>query len=825
MKKFTYKLFALSFLVLLSLALTAQNGNREILYSDDFESYDVGDKLAESNPTWWDTWSSTPGSAEDATILDDYASSPTKSFQITGTNDVVLDLGNQTDGVYEVEFKMYIPDGNLGYFNILHLFAGSGSEWGIQVYFGLGGAGSLDGAGENAATFSFNYDEWIDVRTYVDLASDWCMFYINGELIHEYQWSLGTFGDPGLNQLGAANFYAWNDGGNPLYYIDDLVYTQISGPGGMIYEDDFESYNVGDGIAASNDYWIEWPAAGVNDVLVSDEQSNSPSQSLKVGATATDDVVLLLGNKTSGIYGLDFSIFIPDGDFNGYYNIQHFESPGVEWACQVWFASNGDGWVDAGGANAASFTYATNTWLDVSHVIDLDEDWIELYIDDVLIYEWQFSLLANGGEGTKMLGGLNLYPAPDGTSTPLYYFDDVAYHVIQQGSLAPSIDMSTSQIILQLEEGNSQTVNRTITNVGESVLVYDIVSSFNEPTMNKYANVTPSGTNSKVFNPEFALAPNTITAEPGPEVERDVLLHYDGEPNSGIGLTNGGQWRVAARFPASMVEQYNGMYLEEIHVFINEMANEFKAQVYGMGGIVIPGAGDLLYEQAFSPNPLEWTIITLDEPVYIDGTDIWIGYYIDQQVGGTFPAGCDAGPPIADGRWISTGVGWQQLSETLPYNWNIRGLLTGDAGPVWLSASPTSGELEAQESDDVEIVIDAGELDPLNVYRSKLHVRSNDPVNDHLIVNVVLSVLVGLNEMGEQAYVTSYPNPTSDMLNLKANTDILKLTISNLLGQVIYSIDVNKTETVLNLSSFETGIYLVNIETVNGSATHKVLVK
>jgi len=119
---------------------------------------------------------------------------------------------------------MFVANGFLGYFNLLHAFAGASSEWGLQVYFDQGGAGLVDAAGAGAATFTFGYDVWIPIKINVDLDNDWCEFYVNNSLVVGYQWSLGTFGTPGLNQLAAANFYAWNVGASPKYYIDEVVF-------------------------------------------------------------------------------------------------------------------------------------------------------------------------------------------------------------------------------------------------------------------------------------------------------------------------------------------------------------------------------------------------------------------------------------------------------------------------------------------------------------------------------------------------------------------------------------------------------------------------
>jgi hypothetical protein len=47
-------------------------------------------------------------------------------------------------------------------------------------------------------------------------------------MIVEWQWTLGTFGDPGANTLGGYNIYAWSSAGNdPMAYFDDICFEVL----------------------------------------------------------------------------------------------------------------------------------------------------------------------------------------------------------------------------------------------------------------------------------------------------------------------------------------------------------------------------------------------------------------------------------------------------------------------------------------------------------------------------------------------------------------------------------------------------------------------
>ncbi len=820
MRKFTFSMITLLAFVLTAFSLQAQN--REIVYEDDFESYTAGDYLAVSNPDWWTTWSDDPGSAEDAVISADEAASGVNSVYVSGTNDMVLKLGNKTSGMYWVDFNFFVPEGMAGYYNIQH-YEAPGVEWAFEIYFKDDGTGFMNAGGAEAATFTYTQGVWFTIENMIDLNNDWAQVYFDGELIYEWQFSLQAQGEPGQLQLGGVNFFAGAETGEtPEYYFDDVSFEADIEQ--ELYFNDFDEYTVGDYIAVVDpDNWTTWSndPGSAEDALIVDEQSFSPSNSVKVDGTT--DLVFKMGNKTSGSYVIDFYYYVPSG-FGAYYNFQHYEEPGVEWAFEVYFAEDGSGYMNAGGDNAATFNYNHDEWIEVTNVVDLDADWAQVYFNEELIYEWQFSLGAQGDANVLQMGGINFYAGAPTGETPTYFFDDLAWVALVPPAQDPTIDINSSQILTTLPEGETETITRSLGNTGESLLIYDIVTAFDEPAKKASSPIVSTAQIGR-SNGVPVAAPNYTPGSAAP-ANRDVTLTYSGENASAIGLTNANQWRVAARFPADMVNPYNGMYLTAVDVFINDPADDHKIMIWDMGSINLPGPGELVYEQDFFPNIGDWTTVVLTQPVYVSGRDLWVGYWMDQPAG-IFPAGVDAGPAVPDGDWISSGPGWSHLSDNpdLDANWNIRAQLTGEAGSVWLTVSPTAGEVEAGEAEDITIDLDATGLTPQTIYKGKMHVRSNDPANQQINISVWITVLVGLNENGEQTYVSVYPNPANDVLFLKGNTEITSIILSNTLGQVVYEGTVGQNETRIATDAFETGMYILTIQTVNGTATQKIMIE
>jgi hypothetical protein len=243
--------------------IVVSGGGTSNVFEYDFENFTAGGQVACQFPAEWTTWSNAPCGTEDAYVSTDYAFSGVNSVKVTGVNDLVKELGDLASGHYKLSFQMYIPTGNLGYFNILQDFAGASSQWGMQVYLGddntgpTPGVGWIDGGGALAASFNFDYDTWNLIEADIDLDQDWAEFYFNGALIHGYVWSSGTFGTGTLNELDGVDFFAFAGvGGTPLYYIDDFTMEDLSGPPLPA------PTNLAFTVTNNNDVHLTWSAPG-----------------------------------------------------------------------------------------------------------------------------------------------------------------------------------------------------------------------------------------------------------------------------------------------------------------------------------------------------------------------------------------------------------------------------------------------------------------------------------------------------------------------------------------------------------------------------------
>ena len=86
-----------------------------------------------------------------------------------------------------------------------------------------------------------------------------------------------------------------------------------------------------------------------------------------------------------------------------------------------------------------------------------------------------------------------------------------------------------------------------------------------------------------------------------------------------------------------------------------------------------------------------------------------------------------------------------------------------------------------------------------------------------------VDIMVGIDEL-DGSDINIYPNPANDFVNLEFGNEVKTITIMNFTGQIVYTNENVSTQKILriNTSTFEAGIYIVQIETSNGMVSKKV---
>ncbi len=299
---------------------------------------------------------------------------------------------------------------------------------------------------------------------------------------------------------------------------------------------------------------------------------------------------------------------------------------------------------------------------------------------------------------------------------------------------SPTIEVNPLQLSQSLDWGGSSSTTVNIGNAGTGFLNYNalVLYTTGEPKVKS----VPVGKETKLGN--ISLATTRVTAQPNAKAQhKGTTLNYDGDNVDAIGLTSGGTFFGASRFPSELTAVYEGYELQSVDVFVKDAPTSFKLIIWNAGTTTSPG--EILHEQVFVPTDNSWNRIDLSAPLAITGTDIWVGVETTHSAG-NFILGIDAGPAASDGNWISmNATEWERLSDYgLSRNWNIRANLTFN-GMDWLSLSNITSVVEASNQEELGVHYNAEGL-PSGTYYANIRITSNDSENSVVIIPVTLEV-------------------------------------------------------------------------------------
>ncbi len=123
--------------------------------------------------------------------------------------------------------------------------------------------------------------------------------------------------------------------------------------------------------------------------------------------------------------------------------------------------------------------------------------------------------------------------------------------------------------------------------------------------------------------------------------------------------------------------------------------------------------------------------------------------------------------------------------------------------------------LSVGESVEIEIYCDfavKGEFD------SELYITSS---LGEQIVPIIWNCTIGINE-NNAIKVELYPNPVKDVVMIQGNS-INEISVYNSIGVLVERIEGEGNEVEINMNNYNTGIYFVQVNTENGTATRKVV--
>lgn len=215
--------------------------------------------------------------------------------------------------------------------------------------------------------------------------------------------------------------------------IDSLIFSS-----GTLWADDwfddFDFYEAGSNLHGQSG-WKGWDNDPAVAALVTEEESASPLGAVDVvGGT---DLVQEFEGRTSDRWVFTAWQYVPSdfqsggtGQFAGSYIVMmnSYVDGGphedYDWSLQLNFDSN-DGMLKVyygNGLNTVNVPYMPDEWVEIQAVIDLDDDWTQVYYNNAMVaeYSWTGGAMGLGG-GALDVAALDLVA---NGSTSIYY-DDV----------------------------------------------------------------------------------------------------------------------------------------------------------------------------------------------------------------------------------------------------------------------------------------------------------------------------------------------------------------------------------------------------------------
>lgn len=203
------------------------------------------------------------------------------------------------------------------------------------------------------------------------------------------------------------------------------VWSFASSAQDTIQTENFENYEAGARLCEQAPaHWFTWNngPGTYEDPFVTDELAFEGNNSLEI--TSINDVLLDLGSKSSGRYEISFQLFIPSGKVGFFGVLQNFDGNQSSWGAQCYFDAENQGELKEAGISR-NFYFVHGQWFPVSVIIDLDNDNAEIYINEALQAEWQWSTQIDGSAGLNQLGALNFFAWNSEERIPLLYVDNI----------------------------------------------------------------------------------------------------------------------------------------------------------------------------------------------------------------------------------------------------------------------------------------------------------------------------------------------------------------------------------------------------------------
>ena len=553
--------------------------------------------------------------------------------------------------------------------------------------------------------------------------------------------------------------------------------------------------------------------------------------------SGTNDGVIEFPDYTTGRYRIEFYLYVP-AERQAYWNIMQNFNPsgtGLVWGMQV-YLQNGIMTIDGDGEAAASVTYTPGEWMKIQHFINLDSDWVDLYVNDSLIHAYQWSKgTFDDGTGVKKLDAFDFF-AWDEDGIPEYYMDNFLIEKVETPE-------SPTNFAYMLENGNDVVLTWTEP-TGETPINYSIARNgtviettdeLNFTNLNVYPNTytysllayygTVAGYSASI--PLEATVPggnerNFVTYEIFTSVN---CVHC---PRAADAID-----QIVANGNNAVVMEYHGNRLgtDPFTTEITDYREQFYVPLYDLelngfgypttitnGATGIEGAISTVaemkayYQYHYDAQIAIPTVYTIETAIQQLTSEPY-SFNLDIDVTETFPYFSDDTRLFIALTETNIAYSWQTETHC---NFVARANFPNELG------IPMDFSSDVNYTTNIIIPVDASyDVDNCSV------IVFLQNVNTGHVQQVSKQDLFSISNVeAENTFNTLvFPNPANNILNVVADENIINVDVINMTGQIVSNINSNTERVELDVSNFASGIYFVKVYTQTEITTHKVTVE
>ncbi len=588
----------------------------------------------------------------------------------------------------------------------------------------------------------------------------------------------------------------------------------------LIYED-FEAYTSGNHfVAQTSGPWTTWNGAtgGGTDPMITSTNAYSGVNSVNI--VADNDLVLELGDKTTGRYQIQFYMYVKQGHVAYFNMLQDFNGSNSEWGMQANFNVDGTGTVDAGAAEAGSFTFNFDEWLYVNAIVDVDDDFATLYIDSVEAISWQWSKGSFGSGTLHKLDAVNFYGWTDDNGVPSDYLVDNVEFTEQTALDAPLnlvASVNNNDIALTWDVPASNTPD-SYSLMKNGVVFASGLTTNSYDDNGLYPNTYDYQARAHYFGLGYSPSSNVASGTIAGGVGRDVVLF---EINTGFwcgycpGASMGADDLIENGKEVAIIEYHNGdslanSFCEESEIYY-EVSGYPTTSVDGVLGFSGGNANSSIYDSylpLYEERIATPSVYTLDVNVeLVSGNDYLATITVEQQ-NNFFTSGLVLRAALTQSN---IPISWAGLNHA---NFVLREMYPDHAGTALDFSSSLTYTTTINFStagypvEDCEFIVFV----------------QHDPTKEVIQANKVdMGNLAGVTEI-DDSRISVYPNPASNYVNIFSKT-AGTMDIYNISGLLVKSNKINNSVKRVDISDLSSGIYIIKVNMENQSFTQKLVIE